>query len=103
MPSACRRAARPLACKGLPNGLPLQVGGQCYRFHALVDERLQLGRESRGIPDFDGIREAAYIFHRDARQTVGNEFNGSGHGHLPSRFETGFTLVAFVAFVNFDA
>ncbi|QPP36161.1 hypothetical protein I5154_002749 [Pseudomonas aeruginosa] len=34
---------------------------------------------------------------------VGNEFNGIGHGDLPSRFETGFTLVSLVAFVNFVA
>ena len=33
-------------------------------------ERLQLGRESRRIPDFDGIREAAHILHGDTRQTV---------------------------------
>ena len=80
-----------------------EVGWQLYRLHALVNERLQLGRESRRIPDFDGIREAAHILHGDTRQTVGNEFNGGGHGHLPGRFETGLTLVAFVAFVNFDA
>ncbi|NBK54257.1 hypothetical protein EON08_19695 [Pseudomonas aeruginosa] len=43
------------------------------------------------------------MLHRDARQTVGNEFNGIGHGDLPGRFETGFTLVSLVAFVNFVA
>jgi len=68
-----------------------------------MNERLQLGRESRGIADFDGIRETAHILHGDARQTVGNELDRSGHGQLPSRFETGFTLVAFVALVNLVA
>ncbi len=80
-----------------------EVGWQFYRLHALVNERLQLGRESRRIPDFNGIRETAHVLHGDARQTIGNEFNGGGHGHLPSRFETGFTLVALVAFVNLVA
>jgi hypothetical protein len=92
-----------LRCQGLLHRFTFEVGGQFYRLHALVNERLQLGRESRRIPDFDGIREAAHILHGDARQTVGNEFNGGGHGHLPGRFETGFTLVAFVAFVNLVA
>ncbi|RRX98546.1 hypothetical protein EGK62_32405 [Pseudomonas aeruginosa] len=43
------------------------------------------------------------MLHRDTRQTVGNEFNGGGHGHLPGRFAIGPTLVAFVAFVNLVA
>ena len=57
----------------------------------------------RRFADTVEIRDAAHILHGDTRQTVGNEFNGGGHGHLPGRFETGLTLVAFVAFVNFDA
>ena len=92
-----------LALQGLPHRFAFQAGRQLHRLHALVDERLQLGRESRGIPDFDGIREAAHILYRDARQPVGNEFDSSGHGHLPGRFETGFTLVSLVAFVNLVA
>ena len=68
---------------------------------AEAEEAVWRGRLRDALMHLD--RYQAWCLQRDARQTGGNQCSGSGHGHLPSRFETGFTLVAFVAFVNFDA
>jgi len=49
----------------------------------MVDERLQRGRKSLGIPDIDDGGEATHIVYGNARQMVGNEFEGLWRGHLP--------------------
>ena len=97
------RSSGRLARQGLLHRFAFEVGWQFYRLHALVNERLQLGRESRRIPDFNGIRErrTSSTVTRGRRSAM----NSMAVGMVisPSRFETGSTLVALVAFVNLVA